>query len=297
MRSPAADMEVDEALLRALLEEQHPDLAEAPLRQLAAGWDNTLWRVGDELLARLPRREVAARLTVDEQRWLPVLQAELPLPVPVPVRVGRPSAAYPWSWSIVRWVDGTPGDQVATFGADEVARQVGAFLHALHRPAPDEAPHNPFRGVALAERTATFEERLAALAAEVDAPSLREVWNAALDAEPWTEPPVWIHGDLHPANLLFAEGRLVAVLDFGDLCAGDPATDLAAVAMLLPRTAIPEFERVYHRDDRALRARAHGWSVLFGTMLLGIGLDDRPTYEPIGRRTLATVVDEFRAGR
>lgn len=292
--SPVSEIEVDERLVRALLADQHPDLAELALTELAAGWDNTLWRVGDDLLARLPRRAVAANLTVNEQRWLPALSPKLTLPVPVPIRVGRPSGTYPWSWSIVRWIEGTPADRATALASTVVAEQLGGFLRALHDPAPPSAPHNRFRGVPLVERVDTFDERVTELAAEIDGPSVRAVWERALVASPWAGPPVWLHGDLHPANVLVVDGILSAVIDFGDLCGGDPATDLAAAWMLLPPSTIPVFASAYGGVDADLEARALGWSILFGMMLLAIGLDDRPTFEPIGRRTIAHVISHTR---
>jgi len=284
--SSAPELEIDEHLVRSLLAEQHPDLAGSSLLELDAGWDNTLWRIGDDLLARLPRRAVAADLTVNEQRWLPILGPLLPLPVPVPIRVGKPSQRYPWSWSIVPWLDGTPGDRTPTIAADAVAQQLGRFLRALHGPAPANAPRNPFRGGPLVDRLGAFEERLNELDADVDASSVRAVWERACDAPPWTGAPTWLHGDLHPANVLFLDGIVSAVIDFGDICAGDPATDLASAWMLLPAWAMPDFTESYGEIDTDLEARALGWSILFGLMLLAIGLDDRPTYEPIGRRAL-----------
>lgn len=287
MVSPAAEVDIDERMLRSLLTAQHPDLADLPVHAMDHGWDNALWRVGDDLLARLPRRALAATLTINEQRWLPELAPMLTLPVPVPIRVGRPSATYPWPWSIVPWIDGIPGDRVSTVNPTLVAGQLGRFLHALHQPAPVDAPRNSFRGVPLVERAEAFEQRLAELSAEIDIGPVRATWAQALDAASWSGAPLWLHGDLHPANLLVDDGILAAVLDFGDLCAGDPATDLAAAWMLLPPSAIPVFVQAYGGIADELGARTRGWAVLFGLMLVAIGLDDRPTYEPIGRRALA----------
>jgi aminoglycoside phosphotransferase (APT) family kinase protein len=297
MASPPAEIQVDEHLVRGLLAEQHPDLAGLALVEVDAGWDNTLWRLGVELLVRLPRRAVAADLTAHEQRWLPELGRRLPLPVPVPVRVGRPSDGYPWSWSIVRWIDGTPADRAPVMDATVVAEQLGTFLRALHQTAPSSAPSNPFRGVPLVARADTFEERVSDVAALIDVPAVRAVWDRALAARPWVDPPSWLHGDLHPANVLVADGILAAVIDFGDICAGDPATDLAAAWMLLPELAIPVFVHAYGGVHEDLRARALGWSALFGLMLVAIGHDHRPTYARMGRRTLDHVVLDVRAER
>ena len=257
--------------------------------------------MGDDLLARLPRRALGAALVAHEQRWLPELAPTLPLPlpIPVPVRVGHPSALYAWSWSIVPHFDGEPADRQPGFDPDVVATQLGGFFRALHRPAPPDAPRNPYRGVPLAARTEVFEQRVAELGAAVDAGAVREVWATALAAAPPSGPPVWLHGDPHPANLLIADGTLAAVVDFGDLCAGDPATDLAGAWMLLPPAALPRFVAAYAGPDGldpGLERRALGWAVVFGVLLLAIGLDDRPTYAPIGRRTLAHAVTHASIG-
>lgn len=110
VRWPAAEVEIDESLVRSLLADQHPDLAMLDLVPLEHGWDNALWRLGEELVVRLPRREIAAPILINEQHWLPLLAPQLPLPVPAPVRTGQPSDSYPWSWSIVPWLPGLPGD-------------------------------------------------------------------------------------------------------------------------------------------------------------------------------------------
>jgi len=289
---------VSESIVRSLLAEQHPDLAALSLVQVDEGWDNTLWRLGDDLVVRLPRRELAAQLTMNEQRWLPVLAPLLPLPIPSPVRLGRPSERYPWHWSVVRWLGGVPADRAAIADPHDAAVRLGRFLRALHGGAPRDAPQNPFRGVPLIARAATVEERLANPALGIDVPSIRRVWDAALGAEPHIGTPVWIHGDLHPANVLVAGGTLAAVIDFGDLCAGDPATDLAGAWMLLPRRAFGAFSSSYGGAeggvDADLARRSQGWALLFALMLLEIGLDGRPTYERVARSTLARVVVEAR---
>lgn len=286
--SPEAEIEVDEATVRALLAAQHPDLAGLPLRLVGAGWDNILWRVGDDLVVRLPRREAAAELLLHEQRWLPELARVLPLPVPAPLRTGHPNAVYPWAWSVVPWIEGVPGDRVTSIDPAATAERLGRFLRALHQPASPAAPTSRWRGVALARRTDTFEERLDTLAGEIEADRLRAVWREALDAPAFEGPPRWLHGDLHPANTLFQDATLAAVIDFGDVCAGDPATDLAAAWMLLPGPSIPDFFDAYgaESDGGGLYRRAIGWAVLFALMLLQIGLDDKHSYATVARATI-----------
>src|ERR1700722_19743881 len=132
---PAAEIDISPDLVCRLLAAQHPDLARLPVSVLANGWDNLICRLGDDLLVRLPRRALGARLAEHEQRWLPVRAGRLPLPVPAPVRVGRPDANYPWSWSIVPYLPGrTAAEEPPDPGA--AASAMGGFLAALHEPAP-----------------------------------------------------------------------------------------------------------------------------------------------------------------
>lgn len=229
MVSPPAEVELNEVQVRSLLRAQHADLSGLALVELDSGWDNVLWRLGDDLIVRLPRREVAVALTVNEQRWLPQLAPRLPLPVSVPIRRGEPSRDYPWPLSILPWIEGCPGDRCELTNPRSTAERLARFLAALHRPAPPDAPHNPVRGVPLADRAESFETWISSLSTEIDAGSTREIWDYASSAPRWTQPARWLHGDLHPANVVIADGVLAGVVDFGDICAGDPATDLAAI--------------------------------------------------------------------
>ena len=294
MRQPPAEIEVDNALIRTLLLEQHPDLAHLPLRRIDAGWDNTLWRLGEELIVRLPRRLTAVALTLKEQRWLPVLADQLPLPVPLPVRVGRPSGDFPWPWSVVPFLPGEPGDLYPLTDGPDAARQLATFLRALHVPAPPDAPVNPLRGSApLAARSADFERMVGAVGTEVEPAPLRAIWDAGLAASGAQGPPVWLHADLHPANTLGARGTLVGILDFGDMCAGDRANDLSAAWILLPGGAAEAFFDAYGGVDRDTELRARAWAALFAVTLLAIGLagqrDDpggKPTWAAPARAAL-----------
>lgn len=283
--TPAAEVVIDGALVRGLLEGQHPDLAHMPLRPIEAGWDNAMFRLGEGLTVRLPRRAASAGLIAHEQTWLPRLAPRLPLPVPAPYRTGLPAAGYPWRWSVAPWLPGAPADERPP-DVDQ-ARPWAAFLRALHAPADADAPPNPVRGVPLPLRAAAVETRMGRIADGGDAiaPPVWAIWRDALDA-PANVSPTWLHGDLHPRNVLVEGGAVAGVIDWGDITAGDPATDLASIWMLfdapLARRAAIE---AYAMSAATLR-RARGWAVLFGVMLLDSGLVDNPRNAAIGRRTL-----------
>ena len=293
---PRAEVTLDASRVRALLETQHPDLAGLPLIDVASGWDNFVFRLGDNLAVRLPRRAMSAPLIEHETRWLPELAARLPLAVPVPVRVGRPSNAFPWAWSIVRWLPGETASTAPPADADATAVVLGRFLRALHRAAPPDAPRSAWRGTPLAERTASLHAHLTQLDSRVDAPRIRAAWARFLERPPWNGPPLWLHGDLHPANLLVNDGRVTAVIDFGDLCCGDPATDLSVAWFLLPPTARATLRRESRdtRDpiDEHTWARARGWALALALSYLANAEGD-PALAALGRATIAAVLAEL----
>jgi aminoglycoside phosphotransferase (APT) family kinase protein len=297
-RMPPAEVEVSADLVRRLLADQHPDLARLPVEFLANGWDNELYRVGDGLVARLPRRALSAQIIMNEQRWLPGLASRLPLPIPRPERTGRPACGYPYSWSVVPYLPGVPA-AASSFDPAAAAAAVGGFLGALHVPAPADAPANPFRGVPLAERAGTFAANLALLGDQVDRDAVLGAWVTALTAPGYDGPPVWLHGDLHPANILVNDGQVSGVIDFGDITAGDPAGDLSVAWMLLPPDGHATFWSAYQaaggradgRAGDALRARAKGWALNLAVVFLAHS-EDNPVLRQVGRRTLGTVLDQ-----
>ncbi|GAA3453505.1 aminoglycoside phosphotransferase family protein [Dactylosporangium matsuzakiense] len=284
---PAAEIEIDAGLVRALLLAQHPDLAALPLRLTAIGWDNMTYRLGERLAVRLPRIRAGAELLRHEQRWLPVLAGRLPVPVPVPERLGAPHGeVFPWPWSVVPWIPGRSAEHAPPAPAQAAA--FGRFLAALHRPAPVDFPRNDWRGIALADASGRVEELFQALAGEVPA-AVREHWREALSAAP-APLTTCVHGDLHPKNVVVDDGRLAAVLDWGDMTAGDPAIDLAAAWMLFPVRSHTDIWAAYGGVPAATTARAKGWTVFFGLTLLDAGLaGDRP-FEQIGRATLTRLL-------
>ncbi|MFF0723723.1 aminoglycoside phosphotransferase family protein [Streptomyces sp. NPDC004134] len=264
-------------LIRELLREQHPDLAGHPLTLGARGWDNQLWRLGDDLAVRLPwATESADELLRKEHAWLPGLAPHLPLPVPVPQRIGEPSERFPRPWIVTTWVPGTPADRAPVTRGPAAADTLAAFLTALHRPAPGGAPTGRGRGGPLSDAAEWFEQQLAeaaGLGLVADADAVRAVWDDAVAAPAWSGPALWQHGDLHPANVLTADGTFCGVIDFGDLSAGDPALDLAAPWILLPDDAAAKrFYTAYGPAvDAATLRRARGVAVLRALVGLLVG--------------------------
>jgi aminoglycoside phosphotransferase (APT) family kinase protein len=271
-------VEVDVDLVRALLRDQHPDLAELSISELGSGWDNVLYRLGPDLLVRLPRRAACAHLLEHEQRWLPVLGPSLPLPVPVPVRTGEPGRGFPWPWSVVPWIPGRPVHGSTELDWPAIADQLGGFVAAVNQPAPAEAPHNPYRGTSLEEREPQLlaaldraADRLAGMGGGVDRGRIETAWSALRRLPASSEPPSWLHGDLHPLNILVEGGSVSGVVDFGDMAAGDRATDLSLAWLVLPASVRARFRQAAGAGrpvDDATWERARAWAIALGVAYL-----------------------------
>jgi aminoglycoside phosphotransferase (APT) family kinase protein len=290
-KAPAAEVIVDTETVRALLRAQHPDLSDLPLQETASGWDNFIFRLGEEMSVRLPRRLASVAMLEHEQRWLPAIAPQLAIPVPAPLRIGKPSDQYPWPWSIVPWLSGETAD-LAPLKADQ-AKPLARFLRALHVAAPQDAPKNPARGVPLQQRATAVQERMQRLVQKTSLvnSTVFKIWGSALEAPP-AEIATWFHGDLHPQNVLVENGKLAGVIDWADIAAGDSATDLASIWMLLPtvaarETAIAEYGSV----SPAAWSRALGWAINLGTLLLETGLVDNPRHAAIGELTLQRITE------
>ncbi|ATQ42382.1 aminoglycoside phosphotransferase family protein [Caulobacter mirabilis] len=277
-----------------MLAAQHPRWAGLPLTPVAsAGTDNALFRLGDDLVVRLPKEARAASQGVKEQAWLPRLSTQLPLAIPAPVATGAPGAGFPWGWSVCRWLDGrdawtTPPDDPIHTG-----EALGAFVAALQRidaaGGPASGEQNSWRGVPLRILDRTARRSIAGIADLLDAERLTAIWAAALAAPRHAGPPTWIHGDLHPGNLLVGDGRLTAVIDFGLLGVGDPAADLMAAWSVVPAEGRQAF-RAAVEPDAAAWTRARGWAVYAGAVALSYYRERNPTLAAISRRTLEAVL-------
>ncbi len=290
--TPVSDLEIDTTLVYSLLKDQHPDLMHLPIYLVDAGLDNAMFRLGDKLSIRLPRRKVAATLIENEQTWLPLLANRLFIPVPTPYRLGKPALGYPWRWSILPWLAGMPADQDEPHANQ--AKRFALFLRSLHVPAPFNAPLNAVRGVPLNQRAASVEERMQRLEVKTNliTQTIKNTWNTALNM-PVDVEAKWLHGDLHTRNILVENGVITGIIDWGDITSGDIATDLASIWMLFSdqnarRQAIAEYGNV----SNATLQRAKGWAILFGVMLLDTGLVDHPRHAVMGARTLHRVIED-----
>jgi aminoglycoside phosphotransferase (APT) family kinase protein len=277
------EVATDAALVRRLLEAQFPEWADLPIERVpSSGTDNALYRLGEDMVVRLPRIDWAVGAVEKERRWLPFLAPHLPVEVPLPLANGEPGEGYEWPWTVYSWLDGE-NPQIGG-GTVELARDLAAFVSALRALDAAEAPRAS-RGGPLAAEDAHVRRALEQLDGEVDAESAAAVWDEALRAPAWDGPPRWFHGDLMASNLLLRDGRLAAVIDFGTCGAGDPAIDLLPAWNFLPVGA-REVYRAELGADEASWTRARGWAVAKAVQAIPYYKETNPPLANNGRHVL-----------
>lgn len=271
------EIPIDSSLVRGLVDRTFPAFSRLPLQRLgASGSTNALFRLGDELLVRLPRQPGGTATIEKEQRWLAHLAPELPVAVPETVGIGAPDLGYSERWSIVRWLDGHV-PSVVDLSADgsperrRLASDLAAVVNALRRiPVPADAVHDPalhwYRCLPLptqdADTRAAIEacRELPGLGVDLDAALLVWQQSMALPDSESTPTPKWLHGDLLAENLLVNGDRLAALLDFGGLAVGDPTVDLIVGWELLDRRSRELFRQTIGVDETTW-LRGRGWAL------------------------------------
>lgn len=286
--------------VRRLVTAQMPHWRHLEITPVAeSGTDHRLFRLGDALLARMPKIAWAAEQAASDARWLPRLAPALPLAVPVPIATGEPDEGYPFAWSVTPWLPGRaladPLDASATSNADSqtAAEQLGGFVRALAaiEPAGGPVKSGSSRGAPLAGLDEDVRAAIAAAGDRIDGPSVLRAWDAALDAPRHAGPPTWLHGDLLPGNLLADGHRLTAVLDWGALGLGDPAADLAPAWTLFAGDARRTFRASSGADDAAW-ARGRGWVLAQATIALPYYWERWPAFAQASARRIRAVLDD-----
>jgi aminoglycoside phosphotransferase (APT) family kinase protein len=282
-------------LASRLVAGQFPRWADLPIRPVDSdGNDNTTFRLGGGMSVRLPTADRYAPQVDKEHRWLPILAAQLPLPIPEPLAKGAPAYGFPRPWSVYRWIAGEPATIERIVDLSRFATDLADFLAALYRidPAGGPAPgkHNFFRGGLLSTYDLETRDAIATLDNEIDTHAATEVWEASL-ASKWNGLPVWIHGDVGASNLLVADGRLSAVIDFGCSGVGDPACDLTIAWTFFFGDSRETFRGRLLMDDGTW-TRGRGWALWKALItLVGALKTDQQEAERV-RRVILDVVAE-----
>lgn len=273
------EIPIDVELVRGLVGRAMPTHADAPVRRLASsGSTNALFRLGDDLLVRLPRQPGGSATISKEAAWLPVLAPLLPVSVPDVVAVFEPDCDYPERWSVVRWIDGAHPEVVGPDTSvdsrrEDLAKSLATVLDALRQAeVSTEAVNDPrlwsYRGEPLATMDQTTRENIERCRAlkdfDLDLDATEQIWAEAMKLPGSADraTPRWYHGDLAAENLLVRDGALTAVLDLGGLSVGDPTVDLVVAWEVLDPPARELFRRQVGVDDATwLRGRAWALSI------------------------------------
>ena len=288
-----AQIDSDVDLVRGLLQDQFPRWANLPIARIESdGTDNAIYRVGDELVARLPLVEWAAEQALKECIWLPQVAPLLPLAVPTPVASGEPGRGYPVRWSVHGWIDGVNASPERIDDISRAVDDMARFITALHEIDLPDPPMCP-RAAPLADSDELTRWGISELREEFDAETLTTIWDEALAAPPWPGPPVWVHADLTDGNILVRDGRIVAVIDWSFLGRAEPANDLDVAWDLFSGPSRQAFRELLEIDD-ATWARARGWAVksVIGVLYYR---ETNPGIVARCRRRLASVIDDHRS--
>ena len=295
-------MPIDLPLVESLLHRQHPEYSGLALRPAPAqGTDNVVFRLGDDLAVRLPRKPAAVPSLLVEREWLPRLAPALPLAVPVPVAAGEPDQGYPFPWAVCGWL---PGEPIGPDGLDAVeADRLAEFVATLQAQPSIGGPlvQPGQRAGRVADYDARFRTAMLAFGdavsagridpGAVDLTAVEGIWQDALEAAEWSRPGVWVHRDLLAANLIRDRGGLSAVIDFGGLSVGDPAGNLMTIFHVVRPSDRARFVDLVGAD-RASVTRARGAAMVQGLEAWPYYLDTHPGMVAMARRVLRSTVSE-----
>ncbi len=286
------ELPVDLELVRRLLTEQLPELAGLPVRPVGRGTVNAMFRLGDDLVVRLPRTATWAGDLDREREWLPVLRERLTLEVPEPVAQGRPTAEYPLAWAVYRWIAGDVyADRVVadeTLAAVELAR----FVRELRSGPVAGAPLTGRRP--LAELDAATRAAVVEAGALLDTRAVLAAWDRALAAPPFVGDRVWVHTDLLRPNLIVRDGRLVAVIDFGAVGVGDPSADVIAAWTVFGAAGRARYRDELEVDD-ATWDRARGYALTQAALIVPYYRESNPAFTASAVRTIGEIVGDRKA--
>ncbi len=290
-------MKIDVQLISALLNAQLPAWSDLPIEALSSeGTDNAVFRIGSDLVARLPKVEWAAGQPAREHQWLSFLASKLPLEIPASIVLGLPGFGYPWHWSVHSWSSGKSATRV-DLENPAAAERLAGFLAAMRAinasGGPESGAENSQRGVPLTERDASVRRALEELHDEPGIAAATAVWDDALSAPACCSEPVWLHGDLQPTNLIMRHGQLAAVIDFGLMGVGDPACDLMAGWTCFGRVSRRIFLSATKADEATVR-RGRGWAVSTALIALAYYRHTNPVMAQTSRSTMAEVVCDFK---
>jgi aminoglycoside phosphotransferase (APT) family kinase protein len=288
MTMHADEVAIDAHLVRRLLADQFPDIADLPIRSVrSAGTVNAVYRIGRKLAARIPRVPRWSGDLTRELEWLPVVGPKLTVAVPRPIHTGVPTDYYGMPWAVYEWIDGAPYADDTVDDERQAARDLARFVTELHTVDPEGAP--PAGRRPLRELDAITRQSIEASAGVIDASAAMAVWDTEVHAPAWAGAPVWIHTDLLRPNLLAAGGRLRAVIDWGGSGVGDPAADVIAAWTVFGAAGRQEFRTALAVDDATWR-RARGFALHQAALIIPYYATTNPRFVDTATRTVREIL-------
>ena len=286
----ADELEIREELVRRLLDTQFPRWREEPLARVPRwGTDNAMYRLGHDLVVRLPRRAAGGGLA-KELIWLPRLAPRLPLPVSEPVAVGEPAHGYPCRWAVYRWLEGEHYDEALVDDERGAVEDLARFVRELRAGSVDGAPATGRRP--LAELDEGTRAAIVEAGDLLDTAAVLAAWDRALAAPVFTGDPVWIHTDLLRPNLLVHDGRLAAVIDFGAVGVGDPAADVIAAWTVFGAAGRARYREALDVDD-ATWERSRGYALTQAALIVPYYRETNPAFTASAQRTIGEVLADL----
>lgn len=291
----ADEIDVDVDLVARLLAAQLPQWADLPIEPIPrAGTVNALYRLGDDMVVRLPRIEAWGEDVDMLHELLPRLARLLPVAIPVPLARGTPAEDYPWDWAVYRWLPGENPTIGGTADRSLLAKDLAEFVTAMQQ-VDIEGGSPSFRGTALATRDLEIRRVIDALQGIVDTDAVTAAWEESLHAPEWDGPPVWVHGDLLPDNLLVQNGRLSAVIDFGGVGVGDPAIDVIPAWSVLSSDSRDVSRGALPVDD-ATWIRGRGWALSIAVTIIPYYVETNPPFVAMAKNMIAEVLADHANG-
>lgn len=286
------EIDIDIALVKRLLTEQFPHLAERSITVVrSTGTVNAIYRLGNEFYVRLPRLETWAQSIDNEWTWLPKLAPHISLNIPKPLARGKPTNWYPCPWAVYHWREGSPYQDDLISDERQVAYDLANFileLRSIDRLGAPRGGRRPLIELDAATRSAIESSR-----GVIDTQAVSAAWALSLESPPWDGKPVWIHGDLLKSNLLVQGGRLCAVIDFGGVGIGDPAADVVSAWSVFNKIGRETFRQALDVDDNTW-SRGRGYALHQALMIIPYYPKTNPEFVTMAKRTVEEILTELK---
>lgn len=282
---------VDGELVSRLLADQIPEWSSLPLERVeSSGTVNVVYRLGDDMLVRLPRTRDFSSGPKHEARWMPLFESIEPLRVPRYLALGRPSMEYPSHWSVLEWIDGTTSNSTTLADLHQAATTLGEFVVALRQIPTDGAPRGGnYRGFGLSRVDSDLRGWAYRLPNDIDRDRVLDVWESCLLADEWGGPPTWFHSDLKGDNLIASAGKLVAVIDWEGCTAADPCADYLAAWWLFDGESRETFRSACDAEQSDWQ-RGKGWALHMAVVAIPYYGESNPGFANQARRALCEIL-------